>query len=150
MVLIVMLDIFTTKPFLDSLITLWSPPLRAAFREAHKKLASICLLQQQKKGKQCVTSHNLFYPARVIGEAKDCVTNQNSVREGGQASISFTVQITTGGETSEGVPCSFAYSSLAVRSNLAVKIVAPRVPDTLDTENNHFNVFKNIKTNLCL
>ena len=34
------------------------------------------------------------------------------------------------GETSEGVPCSIAYSSLAVRSHLAVKIVAPRLPDS--------------------
>ena len=34
------------------------------------------------------------------------------------------------GETSDGVPCSFAYSFLAARtnfSNLTVKIVAPRV-----------------------
>ena len=34
------------------------------------------------------------------------------------------------GETSEGVPCSLAYSSLAVRSHLTVKILAPRVPDS--------------------
>ena len=29
----------------------------------------------------------------------------------------------------DGVPCSFAYSFLAVRSNLTVKIVAPEAPD---------------------
>ena len=28
-----------------------------------------------------------------------------------------------------GVPCSFGYSSLAVQSHSAVKIVAPQVPD---------------------
>ena len=33
------------------------------------------------------------------------------------------------GEMSEGVPCPFAFSSLAVRSHLAVKVVAPRVLD---------------------
>ena len=31
------------------------------------------------------------------------------------------------GETSDGVPCSFAYSFLAVRSNLTGKIVVPRM-----------------------
>ena len=34
------------------------------------------------------------------------------------------------GKMSEGVLCSFAYSSLAVQSHLAVKIVAPRVLDS--------------------
>ena len=33
------------------------------------------------------------------------------------------------GETSGGVPCSFVYSSLAVRSYLTVKIIAPQVLD---------------------
>ena len=34
------------------------------------------------------------------------------------------------GETSEGVPCLFRYSSLPVRSHLAVKIVVPWVLDS--------------------
>ena len=34
------------------------------------------------------------------------------------------------GETSEGVLCSFVYSSLAVRSHLTVKIVALSVSDS--------------------
>ena len=41
------------------------------------------------------------------------------------------------GETSEGVPYSFAYSSLAVQSHLDVKIVALQVPDS-QTDGNNF------------
>ena len=41
-------------------------------------------------------------------------------------------------ETSEGVPCSFAYDFLAVQSHLTVKIVAPRVSDSLTVTLNNW------------
>ena len=65
-----MLDKFTTKPHLDSLVSLWSLKQCSAvfsvqFSETHKNLASICFcFLQLQKAVNTVSRHAIFSTSR--------------------------------------------------------------------------------------